>query len=111
VSKQRARRRAERQQAETARLAENAEARHRRTAARRKQESRSRLWRSIRFWRSGHTPTRVKEQRAVIASTVFALIVITYAATRSVNMTIGVGLVAAIATPAVVAVMFERSKK
>jgi len=111
VTKERAKRRAEREAAAAIRQAEIAKRQAREAEVRRKKQSRASFWRSIRFWRSGNTTARVKEQRAVVASSVFALIVIAYTATRSVSMTIGIGLVAAIATPAVVAVLFERSKK
>jgi Flp pilus assembly protein TadB len=109
VSKERARRRAEREAlAAEQRAAVLAEAE--RDAARRQRRSRfARLWRSNRLWRQGKSSAKVRERRAIVASTLLVVLVTTYLATRSIGITIGVSLVAAIATPALTAAFLDRS--
>lgn len=110
MSKERARRRSEREAETAAQTAERRKLREQQIAADRKKRARQRFWRSIRFWQSGHTPTRVKERRAIVASGVFGLVMVVWAATRSTSMTVGVGLVALLAAPVVLAIFSERSK-
>jgi Flp pilus assembly protein TadB len=109
VSKERARRRAEREAlAAEQRAAALAEAE--RDAARRQRRSRlARLWRSNRLWRQGKSSAKVRERRAIVASTLLVVLVTTYLATRSIGITVGVSLVAAIATPALAAAFLDRS--
>jgi Flp pilus assembly protein TadB len=83
-----------------------------RDAARRERRSRwARLWRSNRLWRQGKSSAKVRERRAVIASVLLVILVTTYLATRSIGITIGVSLVAAIATPALAAAFLDRSRR
>jgi Flp pilus assembly protein TadB len=83
-----------------------------RDAARRERRSRwSRFWRQYRLWQRGATSTKTRERRAIIASAVLVVLVTTYLATRSIGITIGVSLVAAIATPALVAAFSDRSSR
>jgi Flp pilus assembly protein TadB len=109
VSKERASRRALREERAAAqRAALQAEAE--RDALRRERRTRwSRLWRRNRLWRQGKSSAKVRERRAIIASALLVILVTTYLATRSVGITIGVGLVAAIATPALAAAFLDRS--
>jgi len=109
VSKERARRRAERE-AVAAEQRAAALAEEERDAVRRQRRSRlARLWRSNRLWRQGKSSAKVRERRAIVASTLLVVLVTTYLATRSIGVTIGVSLVAAIATPALAAAFLDRS--
>jgi hypothetical protein len=111
VSKDRARRRAEREAEAAVRAAEAAKLRRERLDHNRKKQARAAFWRSIRFWRKGTTPAHVRERRAIVASGVFGIVMVVWAATRSMSMTVGVGLVSLLAAPVALAIMSERSKK
>jgi Flp pilus assembly protein TadB len=107
MSKERARRRellAER------RLAAQQQARQRASAQLRRRQLRRRLLGRRSLDRRGAASARTKERRAIIASTLLVVLVLTYLMTRSIGMVIGVLLIAAIATPALVAVLSNRSK-
>jgi Flp pilus assembly protein TadB len=109
MSKERARRRAERQLLAERRQAAQQAARDRQLARQR----RGRLWRRIfRAGRRGRpaASARTRERRAIIASTLLVVLVLTYLMTRSIGMVIGVLLIAAVATPALVAVLTNRSR-
>jgi Flp pilus assembly protein TadB len=111
VSKERAVRRAEREAAAAKRADAQRAEQERRTARVQRQRHWSRRWRTLRFWRRGNTPTKVRERRAFIGSLLLVVIVTTYVSTRSIGITIGVSLVAAIATPALAAAFLDRSTK
>jgi Flp pilus assembly protein TadB len=113
MSKERARRRAERQAATAQRLEQHRQ-RQSAEAARRLRRAR---WRAA-FGRRPGNPSpagalsaRRKERRAVIASALLVLVVLTYLMTRSVTMVVGVLLVAAIAVPALAAAFLDRSRR
>ena len=111
MSKDRAKRRAEREAAALQRESRLTAARERETARRDKRQRWSAVWRTVRLWQRGQTSTRVKERRAFVGSALLVIIVSTYIITRSISLTIGVSLVAAIATPALAAAFFDRSTK
>ena len=111
MSKERALRRAERQALTAERAAAQRAEQERRAARVQRQRHWSRRWRTLRFWRRGNTPTKVRERRALIGSALLVVIVTTYVSTRSIGITIGVSLVAAIATPALAAAFLDRSTK
>lgn len=111
MSKERARRRAERESLAARRLSEQQASRARQLARQRRRTRWQRAGRLL-HWRGGSTASaRTKERRAVIASTLLVVVVLTYLMTRSIAMVIGVLLVASIATPALVAAFLDRSKK
>jgi hypothetical protein len=111
VSKERARRRAERADL-AARRAVAQRAERERTAARRRRRQRLALaWRRGRLWRRGNTSARTRERRVLIGGIVLAVVVCGYLVTGSVAVVIGVTLVALIATPAIVAGLLDRSNK
>jgi Flp pilus assembly protein TadB len=110
VSKERARRRAERLADTEQRLRRNAE----QQAAQAERRRRRQRWQAL--FRSRRQPTsrlsaRRKERRATIASVLLVVVVLTYLMTRSIAMVIGVLLVAALATPALASAFLDRSKK
>lgn len=111
MSKERARRRAERESLAERRRSEQLAARQRQLAKQRRRGPDSRL--SAALGRRGRTAAsaRTKERRAVIASTLLVVLVLTYLMTRSISMVIGVMLIAAIATPAIATAVLGRSKK
>ncbi len=53
---------------------------------------------------------RVRERRAVIGSAVLVVVVLTWVVSRSVGLTIGVLIVAAVATPALVTMMSDKRR-
>ncbi|MDQ2836385.1 MAG: hypothetical protein M3Y42_02810 [Actinomycetota bacterium] len=111
MSKERAQRRAERDLLARQRQSEQEAARQRQLDRQRRRRLRTRLVRSV-SWRGGsRASARVKERRAVIASTLLVVVVLTYLLTGSIGMVIGILLIASIATPALVAVFLDRSKK
>jgi len=110
VSKDRARRRAERESTAALRLSEQGADRDLRA----KRRQRRRLLPTLTRRRPRSTSAlsiRKRERRAAIASTLLVVVVITYSMTRSLTMVIGVLLVASIATPALAAAFLDRSKK
>jgi len=108
MSKQRALLR-EQREAEQAQRQAAAQVRAEAQAGRRERQARRRRWwRSIRWWQRGNTSTRVRERRAVIASALLVVAIITYLVSGSIGITIGVLLVAALATPALVAALKDR---
>ena len=110
MSKERDRRRAERELLAERRLAAQQQARQRESARLRRRQLRRRLLGRRISDRRSVASARAKERRAVIASTLLVVLVLTYLMTRSIGMVIGVLLVAAVATPALVAVLSNRSK-
>ena len=54
---------------------------------------------------------RARERRATIGSLLLVVVVVTYLATRSLPIVIGVLLVAAIAVPALATTLFGRNNK
>jgi len=110
MSKERARRRAERELLAERRLAAQRQVRQRELARQRRRELLRRLLGRRITERRTATPARTKERRAIIASTLLVVLVLTYLMTRSIGMVIGVLLIAAVATPALIAVLSNRSK-
>jgi Flp pilus assembly protein TadB len=108
VSKDRARRRLERETLARQRKIEHESDRRKQLA---RQQRRSRWARLLGRRGASSTNARTKERRAVIASTLLVVVVLTYLMTRSIAMVIGILLIASIATPALVAVFLDRSKK
>lgn len=107
MSKDRARRRAERESTAALRLSEQAADRDKRAKRRRLLPARTRR----RPRSTSALSIRKRERRAAIASTLLVVVVITYSMTRSLTMVIGVLLIASIATPALAAAFLDRSKK
>jgi Flp pilus assembly protein TadB len=112
MSKERAQRRAERQ----ALTAQRLELHRQRQAAEAARRHRRARWRNL-FGRRPGNPSpagglsaRRKERRAVIASALLVVLVLTYLMSRSIAMVIGVLLVAAIAIPALAVAFGDRSK-
>jgi len=108
MSRERARRRAEREA-----LAAQRQERHRaRLAAEADRRRRRARWQAL-LGRRPRAPlsARRKERRAVIASALLVVAVLTYLMSRSLAMVIGVLLVAAIAVPALAVAFGDRSRR
>jgi Flp pilus assembly protein TadB len=107
VSKERAQRRAERELRAQALSEEQLAARSRAKA----RVDRRRRWERV-LRRRGRRPVsaRTKERRAVIGSVLLVVLLLTYLMSRSIALVIGVGLIAAIATPAIVTVLSDRNR-
>jgi Flp pilus assembly protein TadB len=111
VSKERAQRRALREQATAQRLlAEQARRQRAATRARRRALVRRLLGRRARP-PAGIGSVRRKERRAAIGSVLLVLVVLAYVVSRSVPIVIGVLLIAAITVPALVSMLFDRSRR
>ncbi|HEX2904072.1 MAG TPA: hypothetical protein VHO01_11510 [Jatrophihabitans sp.] len=107
MSKERARRRLERE----------LQARQReldRQAARGKIEARARRRARWFGWlptrRTRRVDPRVRERRAVVSSAFLVIVVLSWVATRSLLLTLGVFIVAAVATPAVVTLLSDKRR-
>lgn len=107
MSKERAQRRAEREllaeQRRNEQLRANAKA-----AAKARRRSRF-------SWLHGgssksRVDARVRERRAVIGSAVLVIVVLTWVVSRSIGLTLGVLIAAAVATPAVVTLMSDKRR-
>ncbi|MBV9823229.1 MAG: hypothetical protein JO144_13400 [Actinobacteria bacterium] len=109
MSKERARRRAERQAVTEQRLVEHRQRLATEAARRRRRER----WRSLLGRRADRAPlsARRKERRAAIASALVVVAVLTYLMSRSVAMVVGVLLVAAVAVPALAVALGDRSRR
>jgi Flp pilus assembly protein TadB len=111
VSKERAQRRALREQATAQRLlAEQARRQRAATRARRRARVRRLLGRRARP-PVGIGSVRRKERRAAIGSVLLVVVVLAYVVSRSVPVVIGVLLIAAITVPALVSMLFDRSRR
>lgn len=108
MSRERARRRAERE-ALTAQRLERNQAKLAAEADRRRRRAR---WQALLGRRPAKSlSARQKERRAVIASALLVVAVLTYLMTRSIAMVVGVLLVAAIAVPALAVAFGDRSRR
>jgi len=107
VSKERARRREERELAAAHRQSA-LQAERERAAARARRRARFRL---PGRRRTAQVDARVRERRATIGSLLLVVVVVTYLATRSLPIVIGVLLVAAVALPALVTTLFGRNSR
>jgi Flp pilus assembly protein TadB len=111
VSKQRAAARAERATATARRAADGEARRAREQAERARRERRDLLWRRVRLWQHGPAFRRHKEAWAALATTVLVLLVVAYLFTGSFGAVMLVGLVLVIASPALVKLFLDRSRK
>ena len=111
MSKERAHRRAERQ----AVTAQRQELHRQRQAAEAVRRHRRARWQALFGRRRGNSTGRLsvrrKERRAVIASALLVVVVLTYLMSRSIAMVTGVLLVAAIAVPALATALGDRSRR
>jgi Flp pilus assembly protein TadB len=112
MSKERARRRTERE----ALSAQRVELNKTRLAAEADRRRRRARWQAVLGRRAGSPPrtglsARRKERRAVIASALLVVVVLTYLMSRSIAMVFGVLLVAAIAVPALAVAFGDRSRR
>jgi hypothetical protein len=109
MSKERARLRAARAEEAAARARENQRALARRNAAQARRGRVDLFWRRLRLWRHGAAFARNKEKWAALATLVLASLLVTYLFSRSVTDVVLVALVCVVATPALVALFFDRS--
>jgi Flp pilus assembly protein TadB len=108
VSKQRAQARAQRVEAAAARAREHSEQLARTSARQARRERRSLTWRRARLWQHGPGFARNKEKWATLAIVVMIALLITYFLSRSVHDVLLVALICVVATPALVALLFDR---
>ena len=111
MSKTRAQARAEREAA-AARAAEQARIqRGKQTAAQARRDRRVMFWRHNRLWRHGPSFQRNKETWAALATLVMMLLLGAYFLTRSLGAVLLVAHVLLIASPALVKLFFDRSRR
>jgi hypothetical protein len=108
MSKERARRRTEREAMLAERKTVAAAARARAEA---KAGRRARLGRLFGSRGRRAVDARTRERRAVVGSVLLVLVVLTYLMSGSILLVLGVLLVAAVATPAVVLTLSDRSRR
>jgi hypothetical protein len=108
MSKARAQARTQRAALRTARGREQDQRRARESAVQARRSRRSLLWRRARLWQHGAGFARNKEKWATLATLVLISLLVTYFLSRSVNDVLLVALVCLVATPALVALLFDR---
>jgi Flp pilus assembly protein TadB len=111
VSKQRAAARAEREATAAATRAKAAAEREQAAARRAKRERRALAWRRTRLWQHGPSFRRNKERWAALVTLILVVLLCTVLFTGSLTATLFVALVAVIASPALVMLFFDRSRK
>jgi Flp pilus assembly protein TadB len=111
LSKSRAIARAEREAAAARRRA-GAQARHERAAAQRtRRERRELTWRRVRLWQHGPAFRRHKEAWAGLATLVLVILLLSYLLTSSLGAVLFVALVLLVASPVLVMLFLDRSRK
>jgi Flp pilus assembly protein TadB len=111
VSKARARARAERAALAADRAAETARRREREAAARVRRERRAAWWRSVRLWQHGPAFRRHRATWGALGTLVFVLLVVVYVFSGSLGTTFLVALVCVVASPLLVMLFFDRSRR
>jgi Flp pilus assembly protein TadB len=111
VSKARAIARAEREAAAARRRAEAQARRERDVAERTRRERRELTWRRVRLWQHGPAFRRHKEAWAALATLILVILLLSYLFTSSLGAVLFVALVLLIASPALVMLFLDRSRK
>jgi hypothetical protein len=111
MSKARAKARAERQALAAARAAEQARRRERDAAARARRERWSAWWRAVRLWQHGPSFTRHRATWGALATLVLVVLVTVYVFSGSLASTLLVALVCVVASPVLVMLFFDRSRR
>ena len=111
MSKERARARAERHAAAAARGAASAARREREAADRARRERRAAWWRSVRLWQHGPSFRRNRATWGALATLVLTVLLVVYLFSRSFAATFVAALVCLVASPALVMMFFDRSRK
>jgi hypothetical protein len=111
VSKERARARAERQAAAAARAETDALRRERAAAVRERRGRRVRWWRAVRLWQHGPAFRRNRGTWGALGTLVLGVLLVVYLFSRSVDATLVAALVCLVASPVLVMLFFDRSRK
>jgi Flp pilus assembly protein TadB len=115
VSKQRARERAARLAAAEAQAAERAaqrtQQREQAAAARARRDRAQRWWRSVRLWQHGPSFRRNRSTWGALGCVVFGILVVVYLVSHDAGITVVAALVCVIASPLLVTLFFDRSRK
>jgi hypothetical protein len=111
VSKQRQHARAEREALRAHRLAEQEAERAREIERAARARNRQEKWRRTRLWQHGPAFRRDKEKWAALATIVLVCLLVTFLLTSSVKAVLAVGLVCAVAAPALGAFIFDRRSR
>jgi Flp pilus assembly protein TadB len=112
MSRERARRRAERVAAASRRAADAARRSARAAARRRRRERRRAALRAALPWAPGQRwSRRTRAQRAAVAGVLLAVLLLSWLVASSWTVVVAVGLAALIATPALVTLFLDRSSR
>jgi len=111
VSKERARARAERQALAAQRGATEAARRERDAVLRARRERRAQWWRNVRLWHHGPSFKRNRATWGALATLVLTALLLVYLFSRSFAATFVAALVCLVASPALVMMFFDRSRK
>jgi hypothetical protein len=111
VSKQRQQARAAREAVRAQRLAEQEAGRAREIERAARLRRRQENWRRARLWQHGPAFRRDKEKWAALATIVLVCLLVTFLLTSSVKAVLAVGLVCAVAAPALGAFIFDRRSR
>ncbi|MDT4971980.1 MAG: hypothetical protein QOG22_2123 [Pseudonocardiales bacterium] len=103
--------RAEREAAAARRRAQAQVRREREVAERSRRERRELTWRRVRLWQHGPAFRRHKEAWAALATLILVILLLSYLFTSSLGAVLFVALVLLIASPALVKLFIDRSRK
>ncbi|MDT4976604.1 MAG: hypothetical protein QOG98_2362 [Pseudonocardiales bacterium] len=103
--------RAEREAAAARRRAQAQARREREVAERSRRERRELNWRRVRLWQHGPAFRRHKEAWAALATLILVILLLSYLFTSSLGAVLFVALVLLIASPALVKLFIDRSRK
>jgi Flp pilus assembly protein TadB len=103
--------RAEREAAAARRRVEAQARREREVAERSRRERRELTWRRVRLWQHGPAFRRHKEAWAALATLILVILLLSYLFTSSLGAVLFVALVLLIASPALVKLFIDRSRK
>jgi hypothetical protein len=111
VSKERARARAEREAAAATRAEAESQRRARAAAERARRDRRAHWWRSNRLWQHGPGFYRHRATWGALATLVLGTLLVVYLVSRSFTSTFVAALVCLVASPVLVTLFFDRSRK
>jgi Flp pilus assembly protein TadB len=110
VSKERAKRRAERESLTMEQRQEKLRAQQVLAKRRRRKQRRALAWRRLRLWQHGPGGNRQRENWTLLGTVVVAVLVLTYMFTESTREVLGIALIGLIASPLLLVLVFGRRK-
>lgn len=111
MARQRREARGERERLAAARTAELSERARRSSLDRARRQRRVLLWKRVRLWQHGPQFRRRRSAWGVIAVVALLVLLVAYLLTGSISDVVGTTLVLVLASPLVVALVFDRSRQ